>query len=370
MRFDSLAVRVASSIPLSVAAALALPGCSRESTPPAASSQATSADPQPGATEPASQAAAPPPVDPARPETKWIGTIPYDVFFDQPLRVAANAAPVAGGIAPLTADVAPGPDAAVPPVTSVAPPIEPSAPVDAAPEDGDGAVDWGQIAAMAVIVDEVKQARVRLEKNLQKVADFNKNVAAIARDGAVLAALSWIAAEHPEDVNWKSKAGSLRDLSYEIYMKAEGSGSRPFNATKTPFETLKGLLDGESPASEAPTGVTLAEVADRGALMARVDESYNSLKANVNTPARLKEESARAVHELAVMSLLMQAMGDESYDRADDPRYGEFIKRMVSQQQQASAAAEGDRFEDFSSLLSQMNLTCNECHQMFRTGSE
>ena len=55
---------------------------------------------QPAAKQPAAkQPAAGQAVDPAHPETKWIGTIPFDVFYDQPLQVASDATPVNGGLA-------------------------------------------------------------------------------------------------------------------------------------------------------------------------------------------------------------------------------------------------------------------------------
>lgn len=304
------------------------------------------------------------PVDPSRLETKWIGTIPYDVFFDQPLKVASDATAVA--VATTDAGAAtPGKVDAAPPAESTPPTTPPSA-----GSNDSGPVDWGKVVPASVLVDETKQIRVRLEKNLQKVGDYNKNIDAIGQDGAVLAGIAMVIQKHPEGPNWKDKAAYVRDFASQVYMKAEGTGSKPFNATKAPFEEIKKLLDGEAASGDAPAEATFGEVADRGALMKRLSSTYDSLKSNVNSAGRLKEEAARAQHDLAIMTLLMTIMADPSYDQADDPRYVEFVQKIVGQQKDAAEAAAADNFDGFSSAVGKINITCNECHMLFRTGSE
>ncbi len=222
---------------------------------------------------------------------------------------------------------------------------------------------------MSVIVDEVKQIRVRLEKNLLKVSDFNKNTANIAQDGALLAAIGAVVVKHPGEVNWKDKAPFIRDLGYQISVKAEGSGTKPFNATKAPFDDVKRLLDGESPSGTAKDDVALAEVADRAALMAKLNATYDSVKSNVNTAARLKEEKDNVIGELAIMNLMMTVMADHSYDQADDPRYSGYVQTMLADQKAAQEATAGENFDAFSAAIGKINNTCNECHMIFRTGS-
>jgi len=299
------------------------------------------------------------PVDPAHPETKWIGNIPYDVFYDQPLTVAADSTVVAA----VSTSATPAPAATAVPAAAPAP--MPAA----TPSTGGGAVDWQQLAPMTAIVDEVKQIRVRLEKNLLKVGDFNKNTAGIGQDGALLAAIGAVVAKHPGEVNWKDKANFIRDLGYQISVKAEGSGSKPYNATKTPFEDAKRLLDGESPTGTAKDDVPLAEVADRAALMAKLNTKYEAVKSNVNTAARLKEEKDKVLGDLAIMNLMMTVMADHSYDQADDPRYAGYVQTMLADQKAAIDAASSENFDAYSAAIGKINNTCNECHMIFRTGS-
>ena len=343
-------------LPLGLAAVLT--GCQKPAPAPAPGMTASA--PAAGTAAPAAAGAPAEAVDPAHPETKWIGSIPYDVFFDQPLTVAADSTALA-----TVASTAPGAQPMAPtatPMTSAAGTTTP------APAAG-GPIDWQQLAPIEAIVDEVKQIRVRLERNLQKVGDFNKNTASISQDGALLAALAVVIPKHPGAVNWKDKANFIRDLGNQIYTKAEGSGMKPFNATKTPFEDVKKLLDGESPTGTAKDDVPFAEVADRGALMQRLNSLYESVKSNVNTAARLKEEKDKVIRDLAIMNLMMTVMADHSYDQADDARYVAYVRSMMAEQKAATEAATAGDFDAFSTAIGKINNTCNECHMVFRTGS-
>jgi hypothetical protein len=350
-----------------VALPAAIAGCQGQpvggtANPSPAQPAATSASDAPKT--PISTAVAP--VDPAHPETKWIGTIPYDVFYDQPLKVASDATAVAVVTTETPATAAPGSATPANPPPTESPGSTEAPSTTAAP----GEVDWAKVVPTSVLVDETKQIRVRLEKNLQKVGDYNKNIEAIAQDGAVLAGIAMVAQKHPEPPNWKDKAGHIRDFAGQVYMKAEGTGSKPFNATKAPFEEIKKLLDGEPASGEAPAEATFGETADRGALMKRLSATYDSLKSNVNSAGRLKEEASRTQHDLAMMTLLMTIMADPSYDRADDPRYVAFVQTIVGQQKEAAEAAAADNFDSYSATMGKINNTCNECHMLFRTGSE
>src|SRR5690606_4314884 len=156
----------------------------------------------------------------------WVGDIPYDVFFDQPLVVAADnstSAPqiAARGDQPPTAEMPP-PAVGTPAETPASAP-DPAA----APAASGSGPDWPQLISAEVLNDAVTQIRNRLTTNLNTLATYNRNIEAIANDGACLAAMAALAEVHPEAVSWKDKARYVRDLAYAIYEKADGSGRTP-----------------------------------------------------------------------------------------------------------------------------------------------
>lgn len=293
------------------------------------------------------------------PRTKWINDIPYDVFFDRPLEVASDSTSLAtastiGTVQRPTVTESPAPTA------DRTKPVEPSAAAGAA-----GTADWGQLAAIEVLVEETKQIRIRLTTNLQTVAVYNRNIEPIAIDGGVLAALAGVIAQHPGEASWKGKAKFVRELANQVYTSAEGTGSKPFEATKLPFEQLSEVLDGgPAPDIKAEDKVPPSEFADRSAVMKRFRGTFDWLKAEVNTETRLKESAERVLRETTVLATLATVLSDKSYDYAEEDEYQGFIKQFVEANLGMAAAAKPDNlnFADFEAARARVQGTCGACH--------
>src|SRR5690606_8688687 len=141
----------------------------------------------------------------------------------------------------------------------------------AAPAASGSGPGWPQLISAEVLNDAVTQIRNRLTTNLNTLATYNRNIEAIANDGACLAAMAALAEVHPEAVSWKDKARYVRDLAYAIYEKADGSGRTPYDATKEPFEQIVAILNGgQPPDMAAEENVAFAEIADRTEMMKRI----------------------------------------------------------------------------------------------------
>lgn len=240
-------------------------------------------------------------------------------------------------------------------------------PADAAATVPTGAVDWAAVLPMALLVEETKLLRTRLTGNLQTVATFNKNTKAIETDAAILTALAAVATVHPEKVNWKPNAKYLRDLGLEVSSSANGTGREPFTKTKEPFEKLTIILDGgKPPEMESKDVVPFAEVAYLAEMMKRIETTFSNLKANFNTPARLKEDPAAVERELRMMALLGTMMADASYDSAAEEGYQKLTQRFVSGAKEALEAAKTGDLEGYQAALNKVQTTCAECHQEYR----
>ncbi len=354
----------------------AVVGCSGKAPPavdPAPASPttvvpATGATPVVAAPVGTTPVVAPPPavantVDPTKPETKWIGTIPYDVFYDQPLVVANDATAVNGGGSEKPSTPA-GPD-----VEMVKPTDPATAPGEVPPATAGGKTDWAKVMPLDLALEAVKVARTDVNANLQGIAKYNAGIDSIKMNAALIGMLAMIVAEHPEAANWKDKAKFIRDLCYQIQTKATGKGGGPFKETQEVFELITGILDGgKPPEMESADTVPYVEVADRADMMKIIDKSVNDLKSNIGDAKRMKERAPEVTRQLAVLQALGVMMGDLSYDQADNPEYQGFTKNFIDGAAAGVEAVKSDKFDDFQGALSKMNTSCGDCHPKFRGG--
>lgn len=306
------------------------------------------------------QASIKPTVDPKRKETKWIGDIPYDVFYDQPLTIAADNTAVASNA---TSNNAPS--------TGTETTTEKPMASDGGSSGSSGAassdVNWSEVIPMPFLVAEIKRLRTQLTQNLQTVATYNRATNQIALDGAMLSAMAAVAEVHPEDNPWKANAKFVRDLGYEVYMNADGTGREPWTATKEPFEFALTVLDGGATPDITPEDkVPFSDVVYMSEIMKQIELSFNNLKANINTEDRLKEDPAAVEREIRVLLTLGTMMGTDSYSYTEEKKYQAFVKRFVDGAKQSADAVKTGLIDDFQAGLNAIQTTCAECHTQYR----
>lgn len=292
--------------------------------------------------------------------TRWIGDIPYDVWFDRPLDVYRDSTPLVA----TTGDAGSVPMAVAPDNKTTAPEATPAA--DPPAVDAAAGVDWNEIAPAEVLIAETKDIRVRLTANLQTVAAFNKSWMAVANDGALLSALAGVVERTPAEVNWKDKSSHIRELAYQIY-SVDATGREQFEKAKAPFDQITAMLDGGPPpdgdvAREAP----FADYVSRGEMMKRIDTSFTWLKSDVNTPTRLKEDAEKAVHEATVLRMLGTIFGDASYEFSEEPEFQEFVRSFVEGNAAVVQAVRTGNFAEFEAARNRIQSTCDPCHQKYR----
>jgi len=328
---------------------------------PASPAASTSPTTSPAAPAPESTASA----NPNQKETKWIGNIPYDVFYDQPLNVATDTTSIG---TPSSTAMAATSSAGTPASPAAMPAQEtPAVPTATPASTGGGAINWGQVLPMPILVEEVKLLRTNLTGNLQTVATFNKAQNPIALDGAMLAAMASVASVHPDQVSWKPNAHFVRDLAFQINENSAGTGREPYTKTKEPFDKALVILDGgKPPEMDSPESVPFSEVVYVADMMKRIEKTFNDLKANINTESRLKESSANAEREMRILLTLATLMGDASYDYSDQEQYKGFLKRFTDGARSGVEAIHTSSLEGFQAALNQMQTTCAECHQQYK----
>lgn len=307
-----------------------------------------------------------------------IDGIPYDVFFDDPLRIAANtqvvgqpAAPVSVGGGPAT--IGAGGQPAVPPATPGTAPAgtapEPASPGSSGGGGGnDGAPDWQDIIPTEELLAEVKRIRNMLTSATQSVGAFNQSIFQIPPDAATLAMLAGIAIDHPGDIRWKPNAKYIRDLAAKMVEKKLMQGRASFKQVEEPFLNIRDILDGNPPAGlpESPERREFAEVADFGFLMKRLERAEKWLTTNGGSEASLKENAADAAREAAVIAATAKVITLPGYGYEDDDEFKGYANAMLQAAREMTAAAKKGEFEAFQMARSKVSQACTQCHSSYR----
>jgi cytochrome c556 len=337
-------------------------GCGGKSTVPTASGGSKSVD---GVTKAASnqaasdsQSAGSKHVRTDADGRKWVGDIPYDVFFDDPLAVVSNSA----SVPTMT------PDGAASPATSPAPTTPAAAPTATTTAAG-GAANWKNLVSIDQLVDETKRVRNHLTSSLQSQGTYNGNYKELQVDGAVMAAIAGIIAQHPDDVSWKTNARFVKAYGHKLYDSAKALGREPYEQSQTAAEGIVAVLSGNLPADAGdPADVPFAEAAHRAGVMKRIEKASEWMRANINSESVFKKEKDQILSESTILSVLAKVVADKSYESADEDDYQNFAKTLFEGGREAISAAEDQAYPKFQEAINKITKSCADCHANYGNG--
>lgn len=289
---------------------------------------------------------------------KWLGEIPYDVWFDDPRSIVADE-PLVTTAQPVATESAPAP------IADGRRPAEATSAADAAAESE---IEWQAVVSADVLDEEVKQAHNRLAGSMRSVGQFNRDYEQVRVHGGTLAALGAIAIEHPGSLRWKDNAGYVRDVGTRIEEAAAARGRDAYEAAHTAFLQLETILNGVVPADlpQPQKRRDFADCAERGTLMQRIEQAYEWLRENVTTAGTLKQEAHAASHEASLLAALGKVVSAESYSLSDEPTYAEQSGTLVHSAARAAGAATEGKFDDFSAAMNDLQNSCTACHAEYR----
>lgn len=287
---------------------------------------------------------------------KWIGDIPYDVFFEDPLALVSDSAKVA----------TPAPTVTTPLDDSSSPTTAPS--TLSGPPASNDASDWKSYISMEQLQSETKRIRNHLKSALQTAGTFTGQHKELQYDGAQLAAIANIVAQFPEDVSWKPRARFIRDYGLELSQSSTGPGKAPYEKSQTIAEKIQSVLDGNSgdgdPALQRPFG----EVAARTGVMKRMEKAYEWMRTTISTEAKLKSEQDQALNESTMLATMGKVVTDPSYASADEDDYLRQAKNLIEGAKAANAAAQNQDLSKFKEALNKIDKACKDCHVNYGNG--
>ncbi|MFN8709148.1 MAG: cytochrome c [Planctomyces sp.] len=306
---------------------------------------------------------------------KWLGDIPYDVFFDQPSKIAADETPLAtgGGSAPETVSAS-GTGAAEDRTAATAAtngksafPEGPSAGGSPTGEQG-SAGSWEDLISADVIDAEMKQLRNTLQENLQSVGSFNASLLSIPARIAAIGTLAGIAAAHSGAISWKEDAGYIRELARQMNEKQLQRGAKDQKRLLGLFESISDILNRSKPADlPAPAdNIDFAAVAELRLLMMRMEEAEKRLRTEFGNETAFSRGRPTIQHEASVLAVFSHAAALPEYGYSDDTEFVGYGVAMENAVRKIMEAAESGDFGAYELAVTTVSNTCQECHSKFK----
>lgn len=310
---------------------------------------------------------------------KWFGKVPYDVFFDQPLTVASNQAPIGGqnmaSAAIQTPAVAnPGMGSFVNSTTESSASTSPPATDNSAEtsvvttEGGDSQTGWQSLISGKVLDEEVKSIRNFMNENLQSVGNYNSSMLMIPPKAAAMAVLANVALEHPDDVSWKDDAIYVRDLAKQMNSGPLQRGAKDQRRLLGLFESVSDTLNRSRPAGlpDPSEEDSFADVAEMRLIMMRMEEAEKRMRTEAGSESSFASNKTMVQHEAAILATMTHTITLAGYGYEDDPEFVGYGQAIVEAAKSIMTASEAGDFATYEVALSKISTTCQSCHSQYK----
>lgn len=294
---------------------------------------------------------------------RMVDGIPFDVFFDKPLTVAANTQTGAASNTTVAAnDTSKG-------TTGSETTTQPKDP----PKAKSGSLSIKDIFDKDSLDNEIKTVRNYLASKTASVSVYNSGLLEIAPEAATLSVLAVAVSRHPDDFSWKKNAKYVRDLAWkigEITISKDGKTKNSFDDVSDAFAKIDDILKGTDPAGlpEADPDKDFGDAIGGNLviLMRRIKKSEEILKSTVSSEAGLKNEAAKAAQEGALLAFLGAILTSPGFGWDGDEEFAGYAKPLVDGGKQIVEAAKSGNFALYDEGIIKVSKSCNECHPKFK----
>lgn len=297
---------------------------------------------------------------------KMVDGIPYDVFFDKPLVIAANAQTGATVTAD-TNSASKGNDSTSTPAAEGSPAKDPTKGTPA------GAVALKDLVDKESLANEIKSIRNYLAGKVASPATYNASYLEIPPEAATLAVMAVAVSKYPEDFSWKKNAKHVRDLAakiLELTTSKDAKTKNSFEAVTDAFTKIDDILKGSEPAGLASADEEKsfgdAVGGNTVILMKRISKSETFLKSTVSNEGGLKKEADRVAQEGAVLAFLAHIISSEGFGWDGDAEFASYSKPLFEGGKQLMEAAKSGNYALYGEAMTRVSKSCNDCHPKFK----
>lgn len=281
--------------------------------------------------------------------------LPGDVFFENPLAIAASSARL--------------PAPPVPDKEMAATETPESTPSDKPATPKAKKIDWAKLLPADVLNAEMMEIRDFMDPWLKDVRAYNTSLTQLPPYLAEMTTLAIIATRHPDDVPWREGAKYVRALSAQAAASELSRGVASYKQVKEPFDKITKLLDGKKPEKlpETPDDVGYLLTTNFGALMQRLKVGRDDLRRNGGDESDFTKNAGELSRQTRIMAALGAVIANDDFGYGDNAKYQGYateLRKSALKASEASAAKDYAAFQEATNIVIQ---SCNRCHADFRT---
>lgn len=290
----------------------------------------------------------------------WIENVPYEVWFDNPIEMLGDPELITFK-APQIKN-----NSAV--VTSTAPAHQdekPNVPETSRQEDDPL---WNSLVTQEMVQDEINHIRNQLNASFLSVAQYNKSLETIETDCNLLISLCFLVDVKNMDVSWKESCWKLIGLTKELSEIASSKGRENFKKGQDLFNELStiltGNLSGDPETNAKKSG--LSDIAERPALMKKMDELSQSLESEINSEVKFESSQKTVVHDSTLLAILAWAILQPGFDSSEDDSYREVAENMMKEALKMGQSSLDKNYSFWNENKNFVRKRCDQCHADYR----
>lgn len=233
-----------------------------------------------------------------------------------------------------------------------------------------GGFKWSGLISEESLTDEVKDSKATLTAAVGSPSDFKGGGYNKARVGFSSIALAFgVIAAYDQDIRWKKDAETARDLFARVAVNCKVGTEQSLAESKLRVADLEAMLDGGSPQGkpDREEDFKWSQVAGRPALMSRLENAENAMKAATASSGDFKQAADTLLREAEMMAAIGEVIQQADYEYFDDDTYRGYASGMRDAAVSVREAVKKGDYEAARTATGEISKACSACHGDYRS---